>query len=341
MKDAIHKQLFLIVEELFRIKPWNTVDNKSIFGIYLKDGDLLYFVSIMGSSGMEYGALLMQGWEGYQALVNISTNDIDRDTIVNVSHLLSVSLSHSDELPKGFVAYNKKYSVNPGAAKPLYWITAKDPGKIFHPPNNSEARIFYLCLEVIVGLARKNMFQPEDFIRGNEIRIFDVTRGKETVQITSRYERIKTSEMADLTFEVNEKTLSQLKLLPRLPTVYNMAATSGLISIRQAMPRVVIIHDDLADILLVMGIASEKRAKEDAFRILKEVFLGKNFLKVKGLPQEIRTDSRLLYDSFKQTLASLGIRMVCVEFIPKIEEIVKGFHRFSPMPDDKTDFSKL
>lgn len=335
MKDKIHKQLFLISGELFRIKPWNTVDNENIFGIYLKDSERLYFVSIMGSSGMEYGVILMQGWKGYHALANTPTNDIDHDTMVNASHFLSVSLCRRDELPKGFAAYNKKYAVNLGTAKPLYWIAAKDPGKVFHPPKDSEAEILYFCLKTIAELTRKNMLQPEDFIRGKEIRIFDVIRENETVQITGRYERIKTSETENLTFEADEKTLSQLKLLPRLPTVYNMAAPSGLIAIRQTMPRVVIIHDDLANVILVMQVASEKRIKEGAFRILKEVFLGKNFLKVKGLPQEIRTDSRFLYDSFKQVLASLGVRMICVEFIPRIEEIVKGFHRFPPVPDDK------
>lgn len=335
MKNGIHKQLFLISEELFKIRPWDIVDNEDLFGICLKDSGQLYFISIMGSCGIEYGALLMQGWKGYHALAKLVTNDIDHDTMANASHLLSISLSHRDELRRGFAAYNKKYAVNYSAEKPFYWIAAKDPGKIFHPPKDSEAEIFYFCLKTIVELALKNMFKPKDFIRGNEIRIFDVIRENETVQIASRYERIKSSETDDLTFEVDEKTLSQLKLLPRLPTVYNMSAPSGIISIRQTMPRIVIIHDDIKDVILVMQVASEKWVKKDAFRILKEVFLGENFLKVKGLPREIRTDSRILYDSFKQTLASLGIRMICVEFIPKIKEIVKGFHRIPPVPDDK------
>ncbi|MDO8662235.1 MAG: hypothetical protein Q7K98_03320 [Candidatus Omnitrophota bacterium] len=340
MKDNFHKQLFLISEELFRIKPWDTVDNENIFGICLKNSDLLYFISIMGSSGMEYGVILMQDWKGYHALANTSTSDIDHDTMVNASHFLSLSLCRRDELPGGFAAYNKKYAVNFGKTKPFYWIAAKEPGKVFHPPKDSEAEIIYFCLNAIVELTRKNMFQPEGFIRGNEIKIFDVTRDNETVKITGRYERIKTFDASDLIFKVGEKTLSQLKLLPRLPTVYTMAAPSGLIAIRQTMPRVVIIHDDLAGVILVMQAVSEKRVKEEAFRILKEVFLGKNFLKVKGLPREIRTDSRLLYDVFKQTLASLGIRMICVEFISKIEEIVKGFHQFPPRPDDKSRISK-
>lgn len=330
MKDEIHKQLFLVSEELFKVKPWNIVENEDLFGICLKDSGQLYFVSIMGSAGIEYGALLMQGWKGYHALANIVTNDIDHDTMVNVSHFLSVSLCHRDELRRGFAAYNKKYAANYSAEEPFYWIAAKEPGKVFHSPKDDEAEILYFCLKAIVGLTRKAMLKPEDFMRGNEIRIFDVLRENETVQITGRYERIKTSDVVDLTFEADEKTLSQLKLLSRLPTIYNMAAPSGMISIRQTMPRVIIIHDDIKDVILVMQLASEKRVKEDAFRILKEVFLGENFLKVKGLPREIRTDSRLLYDSFKQILASLGIRMVCVEFIPKMEEIIKGFHRFPP-----------
>lgn len=330
MKDEIHRQLFLVSEELFKVKPWNIVENEDLFGICLKDSGQLYFVSIMGSAGLEYGALLMQGWKGYHALANLSTNDIDHDTAINASHFLSVSLCRRDELRRNFAAYNKKYSANYGEGKPFYWITAKEPGKIFHPPRDAEAEILYFYLKAIVELMQKGMLQPKDFIRGDEIRIFDVIRENETVKITGRYERIKTSKAADLTFEVDENVLSQLKSLPRLPTVYNMFAPSGMVAIRQTVPRIVIIHDNIKNIILVMQIAHEKRVKEDAFRILKEVFLGENFLKVKGLPREIRTDSRLLYDSFKQILASLGIRMVCVESIPKMEEIIKGFHCFPP-----------
>jgi hypothetical protein len=330
MKDEIHKQLFLIVKDLFRVNPWNIAENEDLFGICLKDSGQLYFVSIMGSAGIEYGALLMQGWKGYHSLANVATNDIDHDTMPNVSHFLSVSLCHRDELRRGFAAYNKKYDDNYSTEKPFYWIAAKEPEKVFHPPKDNEAEILYLCLKAIVELTQKSMLQPKDFIRGDEIKIFDVIKENEVLQITSRYECIKTSETANLTFKADENALNQLKSLPQLPAIYNLSAPSGMISIRQTVPRIVIIHDDVKDVILVMEIAPEKRVEEDAFRILKETFLGKNFLKTKGLPREIRTDSRLLYDSFKQILVPLGVRMVCVESIPKIKEIIKKFHSFPP-----------
>lgn len=66
MQDEIHKELFVISENFFKIQPWQLLDDCDIFGLFLRDKDELYFSSIMGSGEMEYGVLFLKGWEGFQ-----------------------------------------------------------------------------------------------------------------------------------------------------------------------------------------------------------------------------------------------------------------------------------
>ena len=330
-KDNVHRELFLISEGLFKLKPWDMVGNEDIFGLYIKGQNQLYFVCIMGSGGIEYGLLLMQGWKGYLALADASSCDIDHDTLTNASHLLSVSLCRKDELPPGFTSYYKRYDPYFNySRKYFYWISAKEPGKVFRPPKDDEAQILYLYIKAIIELTAKGQLQPQTFKKTNKIRIFDIILENNDIQIISRYENIMIPKPLLKTVNIDEETLKQLKSLPRLPTIYNMAAPSGMVAIKDIIPRIFFIHDEKTDIILIMQAIYEENLIEDAFNLLKDVFLGKNFLKLKGLPKEIRMDSRLLYDSFKEILASLEIRVVCVEHIPKVREIINGMQQFNP-----------
>jgi hypothetical protein len=95
-----------------------------------------------------------------------------------------------------------------------------------------------------------------------------------------------------------------------------------MFAVRDKTPRLFLIHEDKSDLVLAAHACYEKSFAKDAFTVMKEVFSGNSFNKQIGLPQEIRTDSKYLYDLFKQVLASLGIRVVCAKSIPKINKII-------------------
>lgn len=322
MQDNIHKELFLIAEEFFELKPWEFLEDCDIFGLSLKDKGELYFASIMGSGGIEYGALFMKGWQGYQMLADSANAEEDKDIMINRSHLLSVSLAPKDDLHPDFIRYHKRYA--PHINSHLFpCFMAKEPLKVFKPPQDKQAQSLYLCIRAIIELVNKNLLNPETFRKGNKIKIFEVNQEGKNIHIILRYKNIVSPKPKSTPLEIDEEALSQLKALPKLKTVYNIAAPAGIVAVRDKMPRIFFIHDDVKDFILAGQALYEENLEKEAFSILKEVFLGKNFLKQKGLPQEVRTDSKYLYDYFKQILAFLGIKIICVDSIPKIKEIIE------------------
>ncbi len=325
----IQQKLFLVIEEFFSLQPWKVVASEDIFGIYLKDKDQLYFASLMGSGGLEYGILFLKGWRGYHSLVALSQADMDTDTMANTNYLLSVSLWQKDRLPSAFSNYYKKYNPSPERIKPHYWITAKEPGKIFTPPKDVEAEVLFLCLKSLVLLIRKRLLKEEVFFKDNRVKIFEVVSEGEEPKITSYYREIENPLDTVSSFKIDKETFELLSSLPRLSNIYNLSAHSGLFSIKERYPCLFCVHDEMNDKILLLCFIYEERLKEESFRLLKGVFLGKNTMRVKGLPREIRTDSRLLYDTFKDILASLKIRVICLEYLPKIEKIIQGLRRFS------------
>lgn len=322
MQDSIHKKLFLIAEEFFKLKPWEFLEDCDIFGLFLKDKSELYFASVMGSGGMEFGALFMKGWQGFKMLADSANAEEDKDIMINRSHLLSVSLSRKDDLHPDFIRYHKRYAPHINSNQ-FPCFMAKEPLKVFKPPQDNEAHILYLCIRAIIELINKNLLDPENFKKGNRIKIFEVSQEGTNIHIIPRYKNIVSPKPKSTTLEINEEILRQLKALPKLQTIYNIAAPAGIVAVKDKMPRIFFIHDEVKEFILAGQALYEENLEKEAFDILKDTFLGKNFLKQKGLPQEVRTDSKYLYDYFKQILSSLGIRIICVESIPKIKEIIE------------------
>ncbi|MFH1824263.1 MAG: hypothetical protein ABH873_03440 [Candidatus Firestonebacteria bacterium] len=326
MKYSIHKKLFLTIEELFKIKPWELLDNDDIFGLSL-EGEI-YFVSVMGGGGMEYGVFLIKGWEGYKTFTDMLNREMDDDTLMNRAHILSVNLSRKKDVPPEFINYYKRYINNNFFINPIFMVMVKESLKVARLPQDNEAIILYLCIKTIITLFNQNLLDPKTLKEDNKIKVFEITEEGSNINIISKYENIVSLKTESDALEVDEKTLNQIKALPRLQTIYNMSAPMGIMSIKDKIPRVFFIHDDVKDIILVSQVFYEKDLKKGAFNLLKDVFLGKNFLQQKGLPQEIRTDSRYLYENFKQILGCLGLEIICASSIPKIKGIVEEMIQF-------------
>ncbi len=323
MENNIHQKLFLTAKGFFRIEPWQFLANADVFGLFLKDKDELYFVSVMGDGGEEYGALFIKGWIGYQTISDGLNNTIDGETMINSCDLLSVSLCSKEGLEPNLLRYNKRYNLDINFLPQFPVFMVKKPQEIFKPPKDREAESLCLCIQAIIELFQKNLMQPEAFTHDDQIKIFEISSQNGNLQIISKYEKILRPETVSETQKTDEETLIQLKNLRRLPTIYNISAPAGLFVVKDKIPRTFFVHDDKQDFILAGNALYEEELKEEALNILKKVFLGENFLQQKGLPEEIRTDSKLLFDLLNQTLTSLNIKMTYLEHLPKIKEIIK------------------
>jgi hypothetical protein len=75
-----------------------------VFGLR-RSPEQLNFAAIMGSGGMEYGALLIRGWEGYWAIQGMIEEALDYTTATQDAHLLSLSIERAKEIPGKFLTY--------------------------------------------------------------------------------------------------------------------------------------------------------------------------------------------------------------------------------------------
>ena len=72
--------------------------------------------------------------------------------------------------------------------------------------------------------------------------------------------------------------------------------------------------------------------QEGIVRRLLSVYEGRNTDGRIGLPREIQTDSRYFYESFKDALGEIGIRIVCFEHIPALEQLRRSFADYLDCP---------
>ncbi|MFH1258711.1 MAG: hypothetical protein ABII74_02670 [Elusimicrobiota bacterium] len=323
MENNIHQKLFLIAKGFFRLEPWQFLGNDDIFGLFLKDKDELYFVSVMGDGGEEYGALFMKGWIGYQTISDGLNDTVDGETMINSCNLLSVSLCSKEGLAPDLLRYHKRYNLDLNFLPQFPAFMVKKPQEIFKPPKDREAESLCLCIQAIIELFQKNLIQPETFLQDDQIKIFEISSQNGDLQIISKYEKILRPETVSESQKTDEETLNQLKKLRRLPTVYNISAPAGLFVVKDKVTRTFLVHEDKQDFILAGNALYEEELKEEALNILIKIFLGKNSIQQKGLPEEIRTDSKLLFDLLNQTLTALNVKMTYLEHLPKIKAIIK------------------
>jgi len=99
--------------------------------------------------------------------------------------------------------------------------------------------------------------------------------------------------------------------------------------VKDRSARVLLVYDEQRDKIVTGQVfLPEKGMLDEAFQILIAAFEGDNLLKQRGVPAEIHTDSKLFYDHFKQDLAELGIRLLCVPELPGLTALREHFLAF-------------
>lgn len=72
----------------------------------------------------------------------------------------------------------------------------------------------------------------------------------------------------------------------------------------------------------------ERNLPDRMFKGLIDTFSGKNMAGQIGIPKEIRTDSRYLYESIKEEITSLGVKIICYETLLRFKMIRDSFENF-------------
>lgn len=323
MKPKSRCELSVLVEEFFALQPWRHV-NDHIIGLRGNYG--LRFASIMGSGGMEFGLLLLKGWDGYRVLRGIVEGEGDSAVMQNAT-LLSLSIERPEDYPPRFAAYAKRRDLRAvhGMGQPL--VMVKTPRMIAKTPTSADEALLCESLAALVELARDNRLRmAKRRLRARKALVFG--RGKterwQPVWITIPHEPV-VPPVEHLT----EANRTACQSLPRLQARYLAAFHAGGLSIQGEIPRLLVVLDETTDKVLDTCVMKEHpRMLRDLLAALLRIFQGRNVMRQSGLPYELLTNSKLLYDLIKRDVSQLGIRVVYSRQVPHLEFVLEDFFRF-------------
>lgn len=305
------------------LQPWQQAEDH-IIGLRGNCG--LRFASIMGSSGMEFGVLLLKGWEGYRILRGIVEGESDADAMQNVE-MLSLSIERPEDYPPRFTAYARRRGLHPvkGMGQPL--VMVKTSRMIAKTPTAADEALLCESLGALVELARDNNLRlVRRPLRAREARVFE--RG-ETGAWKPAWLAIPPEPVMPPVEQLTEADRAACQSLPRLQTRYLAAFHAGGLSIQGEIPRLLVMLDETTDKVLDTRVLKERpKMSRDLLAALLRVFHGQNAMQQPGLPRELLTNSKLLYDLLKRDVSQLGVRVVYKREVPHLEFVLQDFFRF-------------
>ena len=320
MKLQSPSELAALVEEFFALQPWRHVED-CIIGLRGNCG--LRFASVMGSGGMEFGVILLKGWEGYRILRGIVEGESDADAMQSVE-MLSLSIERPEDYPPRFTAYARRRGLRPvkGMGQPL--VMVKTPRKIAKTPTAADEALLCESLAALVELARDNNLRlVRRPLRAREALVFE--REKTGTWQPARL-AIPAEPAMPPVEQLTKADRATCQSLPRLQTRYLAAFHAGGLSIRGDIPRLLIVLDERTDKVLDTRVLKERpKMSRELLGALLRIFQGRNAMQQSGLPHALLTNSKLLYDLIKRDVSQLGIRVVYRRQVSHLEFVLQDF----------------
>lgn len=250
---------------------------------------------------------------------------IDMDTAFIEGDVMCVDKSRDSEISSELKSYLAEHGCNMKRNElPLIYVSPIH-GRI-RPPDNDEAAYLLFCLKIILALYDSDRLRPDRFKREDSLLTFFVKESNKTIE--EKYVAYGADAGLSKTAELSPEEISSLRSLGRNNSTYHIAYFVGPFSVQERMMRVLLVHDRNKDKIIFTEVFEANEPFENIIKKLAEVFKGNNAMGKKGLPKQIITDSKHFYDSAKKYLAGLGIKVLCSERVPKLEEIKKHMAGF-------------
>lgn len=328
MENRLDSELVEWAHKFLKMAVWRELNDSDNFCIQHDSFKKPAFISIMGKAGISYGLSIWRGLRSYLLLQGLINGDIDRDTAFSEGDLLCIGKCKNSEMPAKFKRYlaNAGYKDIHSDELPLIYVLP--PYKEARAPSKADARYLLFCVRTTVdlyldGRLRENRFKP-----GNSLLTFFLRDSGDKTRAEEKYVVYAIDRGLSRPIELDSQEHATLRSLGKNNSTYLISYFIGPFSIQDRMPRLLLVYDKEKDKILFVEVFEGGEPLENVNRKLISVFKGKNPLGRKGLPKQIITDSKYLYDSTKKYLARLGIRVVCSENVPELEAIKEDFIGF-------------
>ena len=325
MPDNIHYELVEWADKFLELAIWKNISDSDNFCIQHESWKEPAFISIMGNAGIIYGISIWRGVKSYKLLEGLRNSDIDMDTAFIEGDVMCVDKSRDSEISSELKSYLAKYGCNMKRNElPLIYVSPVH-GRI-RPPANDDAAYILICIKTIVRLSASGRLKPDRFKKENSLLTFFVKDDNKTIE--EKYVVYGADVELSKTVKLSPEEISSLRSLGRNNSTYLISYFVGPFSVQERMMRVLLVHDRNKDKILSTDPFEATDSFENIIKKLVEVFKGNNAMGKKGLPKQIITDSKHFYDSSKRYLAGLGIKVICSERVPKLDEVRNSMARF-------------
>lgn len=209
-----YSTLFMLADELKKLKPWNYFNNDDI--IALQVDDMKYFISVMGAGGQEYGLMMYDEALGYQSLEKVINGEpLSEDFAIGMS-ALTVNYVDRDKLKKEDYELIKEQGLSFRGKK--NWIVFRmfEPGLVAVHPDYEEVEDMIHLINMMIEITQMRMsgwVYPD--VPSNSFPLFEVKENEQVDMLgIIQLERI---EDWILEIEVNDLEVAKVKKKPKSP----------------------------------------------------------------------------------------------------------------------------
>jgi hypothetical protein len=171
--------LYMMADKIRRMAPWEYLYEDDLFGVQVPGTDLVYYVSVMGSSGEFQALAFYKGFEGLLAFLDFRTEaadlshlDIDDERTIPVALLggatmtiphLMLSFADRERLEKADLAAIKKSGMRFRGKGQWPWIEEIVPGYVpVYPGRESLVELYLVMKQTLIVLERAD--EDEEYL---------------------------------------------------------------------------------------------------------------------------------------------------------------------------------
>ena len=301
-------------------EPWRRIDSDAIFRVDDDESGESYYASILGRQGTLYGLALSRGEEGLRAMGGLVEQDVDFDQMATTSTSICIT-RHDGTTPRWYRNFLRE---SLGRKKgfgglPLVYVSEGVRGP--RPPNADEVRLLADALDAIAALVERDALKPPVFESGRPMPCLRLLSDG-GLEITEKTPEFRPPQVERYRLQPDRR--DAFRKLPQLDGTDLVSCSVAPALVMDRKVRMLTVAQAEKDLILAAE-CMELEDREGIARLLLSVYEGRNTDGRIGLPREIQTDSRYFYETFKDTLGEIGIRVVCFEHIPALERFRRSF----------------
>ncbi len=155
--DPDYETLLQLSDTLNKMKPWNYFENTDIVALELEEYDEVFYVSVMGNAGQQYGLMIYEEEHGYKMLAELlSGKTLEEDVYLDLSGF-TVNFVDRAELEKADYQLIKDCGRSFRGKNKWIQFRSYNPGAVPTVPSFIDVEVLKLIVQAMIQVTQKRM----------------------------------------------------------------------------------------------------------------------------------------------------------------------------------------